>query len=148
MQNTFDNWQNTGNELAHYGVLGMKWGYRKDPQKAFAKAAAKKNRLERRAAKGNVKSASIQKKVAKAKLQEDKLSNRLKKANDKGDLEKATKLQGKKEKLNTKINKLTMKRSKADLRDAKTNLKATKWTQSMLKVFGATSYAELEKKYA
>lgn len=41
----------TNNEeyLAHYGVLGMKWGVRKNPQRAYQKASAKYNKLERKA---------------------------------------------------------------------------------------------------
>lgn len=36
-------------ELRHYGVLGMKWGVRKNPVKAYAKASKKKKKLEDRA---------------------------------------------------------------------------------------------------
>lgn len=35
--------------LAHYGVLGMKWGVRHDPQRAYIKAANKYNKLEKKA---------------------------------------------------------------------------------------------------
>lgn len=35
--------------LAHYGVLGMKWGVRKNPQRAYQKASKKYDRLEKRA---------------------------------------------------------------------------------------------------
>lgn len=35
-------------ELKHYGVLGMKWGVRKNPVKAYAKAKRKQQKLERR----------------------------------------------------------------------------------------------------
>ena len=34
--------------LAHYGVLGMKWGVRHDPQRAYERASKKLNRLSRK----------------------------------------------------------------------------------------------------
>lgn len=59
------------NALKHYGVLGMKWGVRKDPSKAYSKAVKKKNKLETKAAKTNLKAAkarmSATKKMAKAR---------------------------------------------------------------------------------
>lgn len=36
------------NSLMHYGVLGMRWGVRKNPEKAFAKAQKKMQRLDAR----------------------------------------------------------------------------------------------------
>lgn len=35
--------------LIHYGVLGMKWGVRKNPQKAFSKAQKKYARIRAKA---------------------------------------------------------------------------------------------------
>lgn len=49
-------------ELYHYGVLDMKWGVRKNPSKAYAKASKKANRLTERALKANLKSAKLRKK--------------------------------------------------------------------------------------
>ena len=49
-------------ELCHYGVVGMKWGVRKNPSKAYAKASKKANRLNEQALKANLKSAKLRKK--------------------------------------------------------------------------------------
>lgn len=40
-------------ELQHYGVLGMKWGIRKDPQKAYAKASKKLDKLDKKTSKAS-----------------------------------------------------------------------------------------------
>lgn len=42
-------------ELKHYGVLGMKWGVRKNPSRTFGKASKKADRLKKRADKADAK---------------------------------------------------------------------------------------------
>lgn len=51
--------------LVHYGVLGMKWGVRRNPSKAYSNAEKKKRKLDQRAADINLKSARYRSKATK-----------------------------------------------------------------------------------
>ena len=58
-------------ELRHYGVVGMKWGVRKNPAKAYAKAYKKKTKLEKRASDWDKSKASWEKKVESSRKSVD-----------------------------------------------------------------------------
>lgn len=79
-------------DAQHYGVLGMKWGVRKDPQKAYERGYQKLNKLdrkvtasERRVVKAQEKSVKAQEKAASAilfkKHKARKAANKIRAAN-------------------------------------------------------------------
>ena len=51
--------------VCHYGVLGMKWGVRKNPSKAFGQASQKADRLNRRVDRAVTKVSRKEKKLAR-----------------------------------------------------------------------------------
>lgn len=53
------------NELEHYGVLGMRWGVRKDPDSAYEKAGAKLSALDKKAGITQLKGAAKEQRASK-----------------------------------------------------------------------------------
>ena len=98
-------------ELKHYGVLGMKWGVRRNPSKAYAKAVKKKTKLETRSADLALKSAKLEKDGRRLK---SKATNDLEFDVAKSMLDRSTKL---------------------NLKSAKLRSKGQKWTKTMEKTF-------------
>lgn len=101
--------------LMHYGVLGMKWGVRKDPRKTYGKAVKKLRKLNKKASDYSLTSAEKRKKIAKQerKLLKGRLSDK-----------KATKLQ-----------KIKLEYAKIDQKAAQYKIKGDKWLKSMDKTF-------------
>ena len=77
----FTSWDaglHTGDEehLEHYGVLGMKWGHRKNPEEAFEKAMNRKSHLDRKTASVRLKYAKRQKQNLKSSRSLEKTINK------------------------------------------------------------------------
>lgn len=114
----------SGNELMHYGVLGMKWGVRRgNTSKAFAKAARKANKLESKAMETNLKSAKLAKKALKKEMRATN-EDQAKKAREK-----------------------QFKANKLKLKSAKLKKKAIKWEKRMEKEFANVKKSDISKEH-
>lgn len=100
-------------DLEHYGVLGMKWGVRKDPDRAYRKSVDKLKKLDTNADKAKIKAAKSDLKSAK-KYEK-----------------KSAKYENKAAKLQVKSSKIGRKDSKLEMKARKLRMKAPKsWTKS------------------
>lgn len=115
-------------ELEHYGVLGMKWGIRKDPDKAYAKAGAKLERLDKKVQKVNAKGA---KKEQKAVKKQRKASSAI--------LFQRTKAR--------RASRATRKALKTYQKAQEKEIKAYRWNESMKKAFKDVKVSNMESKY-
>lgn len=141
MGNTFDDWK--GESLQHYGVLGMKWGVRKDPQRAFDKAYEKKRKLESRYADSDLNRAKAHRNMLKVYDKQAKVENKRVGPSDEG--YEAYKQKSAKAYSNSV--KATNKYQKANVKALHDKYKVEKWTSNVLGAFGSLSLSELEEKY-
>ena len=117
MHNAFDYYNDT-EYLAHYGVLGMRWGVRHNPKRTYQKATKKRDKLIQKA----------NKKTDKAKKAVAKTPSRAMRWNDIGIAV-----------YDRKMRSINAKNAKA----ARAQLKAEKWIKSMEKEFRNIPLSEL-----
>lgn len=108
-------------ELYHYGVLGMRWGVRRNTSKAYAKASGKADKLRKKQTALNVKAAKLQKKALNKEVH----------ATNEKQYQKARKKQFKANKLNLKA--------------AKMQKKYDKWTKRMENEFSNVKVSDISK---
>lgn len=139
-------------ELKHYGVLGMKWGVRRNAAKAYSKSVAKREKLNANVEKTRQAYAKASQKahsgVSTRYLKKQAKADKLQAKADKKkyglftSAEKAAKLQVKADRAQYKANKIKSKyekrnaaESKAQGKYIKAQRKAEKWMKAMDKTF-------------
>lgn len=137
--------------LCHYGVLGMKWGVRKDPERAWAKASAKLDRLKKRAGlrlKGKI--ARVSKKAARANKAALKANKRYIRTLNRpfASKDKLMKLSIKKDKAQNKALKLQSKSDRLVSKGAKADKRVAKWERQMNKAFKGLDIDKIRKQNA
>lgn len=147
-------------ELCHYGVLGMKWGVKKNRAGTIDKAYNKLGKLDisvekktKKATKAAIKTGTgVSKKYAKLKMKNDKAQSKAdkKKYGFFSNAEKAAELQAKADKALYKANKYKARAEKranvaaqTEAAKKKAVYKAEKWSKKMRKYIGETKVSEL-----
>lgn len=110
-------------ELCHYGVLGMRWGVRRNSSRAFKRASKKAERIDKKEAKNRLKAAKYHKKAT------DKLAN----ATSAKKIQKGFEIQA--------------KGNKYELKSAKLNKKGQKWATSMSQEFANVKRSDIKPEH-
>ena len=158
--------------LAHYGVLGMKWGVRRDRSKAYDKSMGKLQKLDTKAAKYQGKAdarvkritsrfnrseraGKMQAKAAKLETRAAKLDKKAAKRLVRGDQSGFVKANYKAMQNRERASKLTKKATGVDARTEKLRYKqekyqykASKWAKRMNKEFGSTKMSSTKEQRA
>lgn len=116
------------NELEHYGVLGMKWGVRKDPDRAYEKAGQKLSKIDRKANTFSIKGAAREQVAAK---KQRRASGAL--------LFPKTKAKA--------ASRATRRALKTYQRSQEQQIKAYRWNEQMKKAFKDVKVSNLNPKY-
>lgn len=130
--------------LKHHGVLGMKWGVRKDRNRSARRSLNKLASLEKKQQKYQLKSAKYQIKSAKS---QKKMAKYAKKSRKLGPATEFGVLNQKKY-TNTQMqaSKYQTKAAKYSKKQAKINKKAIKFANKMNDIYGDTPISELNSK--
>lgn len=114
--------------LEHYGVLGMKWGVRKDPDRAYEKAGSKLRKLDRKVNKLNLKGSKREQKAVK---KQRKASSAIIFPKSKA----------------RRASKATRKALKSYQKAQEKQIKAYRWNEEMKNAFKGTKVKNLNRDY-
>lgn len=118
---------NKNEYLSHYGVLGMKWGVRRDPERAYGKAKTKALKLKNRSAKLDSKLAKTNKKLDKISRKADRYTG----TDENPYSDKKSKLESKSKNLATKARTAYEEKNK--------------WADAMDKTFGKININDISE---
>lgn len=159
--------QNGSNELYHYGVKGMRWGVRKNPDKAYSKASNKLRKLDAKLNKLTNKSVDISPKTAKYEAKKGKTDRKLTKLRSNASTKrykadtailfqntkeksarkaerKLARYEHKAAKMDAKFARQNYKSLKNDAQIKKAQKKAMNWYNSMEKTFSNVSVSNMD----
>lgn len=130
------------NSLQHYGVKGMKWGVRKNPERAAQRSINKLQKLEKSSHKLSQKAANLRLKTAKMTSKANSLQLKAMKT---GNNKKRAKLEGKAIRLNNKAIKKNLKAAKLDKKSMKKTEAGRKWVKQMNQYLSNQTYSNISK---
>lgn len=126
--------------LQHYGVLGMKWGVRKDPNKAANKAIKKLKKIENKSQKA--KEIAIGNRLNSAQL-ERKSVRYSEKASRTVNTKKRTKLENKAKTLHAQYLNRNLKAAKMDRKAERLSRKGRNWANKMNQYLSNQTYSSV-----